>query len=204
MGWYGEEGFEEFSSRFHLRGEECLLAHGLVDVTTLLDLFGTFANGEAVVELVAGELVFLAMIVVLDETDEVARGEPGIVEDLDGTLGGEVAGVVLEAGGFLWIGGRVGRGGVLLASPVEDVGAVEAPDGHAGGGYPVFLAEVGTLLPAVAGAGRRVIEEEEEFVEERDGATVGVLGVLESVLEGGEARNWRRSFGGFGFVGFGR
>ena len=92
----------------------------------------------------------------------------------------------------------------MLASPLEDVGAVEAPDRHAGSGYAVFLAEVGTLLPAVVSAGGRVIEEEEEFVEEGDGLAVGVLGVLEPVLERVEARDSGRSFGGFGFVGFGR
>jgi len=43
----------------------------------------------------------------------------------------------------------------------------------------VALAEVGAFLPAVGGAGRRVIEEEEEFVEERDGLALGVFGVLE-------------------------
>jgi len=93
---------------------------------------------------------------------------------------------------------------VLLASPLEDVGAVETPDGHAGGAYAVFLAEVGPILPAVAGAGRRVIEEEEEFVEEGDGIAFGVFGVLEAMLERGDARNGWRSFGGFGFVGFGK
>ena len=151
-------------------------------------MLGSLADGDAVVELVAGELIALAKIVVLDESDEVTGGESGIVEDFDGALGGEVAGVVLEPGGFRGIGGRLG-GGVLVAAPLEDVGAVKAPDGHAGGGYAVLLAEVGAVLPAVAGAGWRVVEEEEEFVEEGDGAALGVLGVLESMLEGGEARN---------------
>jgi len=42
-------------------------------------------------------------------------------------------------------------------------------------------AEVRAELPAIGGAGRRVVEEEEEFVEEGDGLAVGVLGVLQSV-----------------------
>jgi len=195
MGWFGEESGEEFSSGFHLRGEESFFAHCVLDVPTLLDFFGTFADGEAIVELVASELIVLAIKVVLDEADEVAGREARIVEDFDGALGSEVAGVVLEAGGFLRIGRRVGRGWVLVAAPLQDVGAVEAPDGHAGGAYSVFLAEVGAVLPAVAGAGWRVIEEEEEFVEEGDGTAVGVFGVLESMLEGGDARNGRRSYG---------
>ena len=78
------------------------------------------------------------------------------------------------------------------------MGTVETPHGHAGGTYSVFLAKFGTTLPAVAGAGWRVIEEEEELVAERDGTAVGVLGVEQSMLEGGEARNGGR----LGFVGF--
>ena len=71
-----------------------VVADFLVDAAKVLLLFETAAKGEAVVKLVAGELVFPAMIVVLDETDEVAGGEAGIVEDLEGALGGEVAGIV--------------------------------------------------------------------------------------------------------------
>jgi len=83
------------------------------------------------------------------------------------------------------------------------MGAEEAPDGHAGGGYPAFLAEVGAILPAVAGAGRRVVEEEEELIEKRDGATVGVLGVPQSMNEGGDPRNCRQIYWRLGFVGLG-
>ncbi len=61
----------------------------------------------------------------------------------------------------------------------------------------MVVAEVGALLPAVGGAGRRVVEEEEEFVEEGDGVAVGVLGVAQAVEEGGEAWGF-----GWGFVGF--
>ena len=174
----------------------------MVDALKVLLLFEAAAGGEAVVKLVAGELVLQAVIVVLDEADEVAGGKEGIVEDFEGALGGEVAGLVVEAGGFLRIGGRAGRGGVLVAAPLEDVGAVEAPDGHAGGVDAVVLAEVGAVLPAVAGAGRRVVEEEEEFVEEGDGLAVGVFGVLELVMEGVESGDFERSWVGLGFVGF--
>ena len=48
-------------------------------------------------------------------------------------------------------------------------------------------AESGAFLPAIAGAGGRIIEEEEEFVTEGDGAAGGVFGVLELVIEGCEA-----------------
>ena len=91
----------------------------------------------------------------------------------------------------------------MLAAPLEDVGAVEAPDGHAGGGDAVVVAEVGAVLPAVAGAGRRVIEEEEEFVEEGDGLAVGVFGVLELVMERVESGDFQRRRGRLGFVGLG-
>jgi len=143
------------------------------------------------------------MVVVLDEADEVTGGEAGIVQDFEGALGGEVAGLVMEPGGFLGTWRRRGRGGVLLASPLEDVGAVEAPDGHAGGCYSVAFAEFGAFLPAVSGAGRRVVEEEEYLFEEGDGLAVGVPGVLEPVKQRVESRDFQRScvrliFGGFG------
>jgi hypothetical protein len=185
-----------------LGGEGLVVADFLVDALKVLLLFEAAAGGEAVVKLVAGELVFAAVVVVLDEADEVAGGEAGVVEDFEGALGGEVAGLVVEAGGFRRIGWRAGRGGVLLAAPLEDVGAVEAPDGHAGGFDAVLAAEVGAVLPAVAGAGGRVVEEEEEFVEEGDGLAVGVFGVLELVMEGVESGDFERSWVGLGFVGF--
>ena len=54
-------------------------------------------------------------------------------------------------------------------------------------------AEVRAELPAIGGAGRRVVEEEEEFVEEGDGLAVGVFGVLEPVEKRVESRDfWRR------------
>jgi hypothetical protein len=67
----------------------------------------------------------------------------------------------------------------------------------------VVLAEVGAFLPAVAGAGWRVIEEEEEFVEEGDGLAVGILGALEAVKERVEPRDFRRGGGWLVFGGFG-
>ena len=114
--------------------------------------------------------------------------------------------------GFLAGGGGIGMFRYVMVwsgtgrrvSMSSETGAVEAPDGHAGGGYAVLFAEVGAVLPAVAGAGWRVIEKEEEFVEEGDGTAIGVLGAEQSMLEGGEAGNCGRSFGGFGFVGFGK
>jgi hypothetical protein len=204
MRWYGEEGGEEFSIKFHLGGEEMFVADSVVDALEVLLLLEAAPDGEAIVELVAGEFHLPAMVVVLEEADEVARGEPGIVEDFEGALGREVTGLVVEAGGFLRTRRRRGRGGVLLAAPLEDVGAVEAPDGHAGGFDAVVLAEVGALLPAVAGAGRRVIEEEEEFVEEGDGPAIAILGVLESVMQRFEPRDLERSCDRLVFAGFGR
>lgn len=146
---------------------------------------------DAVVELVARELDLAAQVVVLDEADEVAGGEARVVEEFDDALGGEVAGLFLEARGFGGIGRGVGLGGgKLLAAPLEHVGAVHAPDGGAGGGDAVALAEFGALFPAVAGAGRRVVEQEEEFVEERDGLPGFVLGALDLVQQRVEARGF--------------
>jgi hypothetical protein len=204
MRWYGEEGGEDFAKGFHVGGEEVPVADLVVHVLEVPALFEVAPGGEAVVELVAGELDLLAVVVVLNEADEVAGGEARIVEGLEDALGGEVTGLVLEPGGFLRIGGRRGRGGVLLAAPLENVGAVEAPDRHAGGGYTVVLAEVGAFLPTVAGAGRRVIEEEEEFVEEGDGLAAGILGALQPVKERGESRDFQRSGSWLIFVGVGR
>jgi hypothetical protein len=56
----------------------------------------------------------------------------------------------------------------------------------------VALAEIGARLPAIARAGRWVIEEEEEFVDERDALAVGVPGALEAVVEGDETGNLDR------------
>jgi len=103
-----------------------------------------------------------------------------------------VAGLVVEPGGFLGIGRRRGRGGVLFAAPLENVGAEEAVDGHAGGLDAVALAEVRAFLPAVFGAVGRVVEEEEEFVAQGDGPAFGILGVAQPMLERGEARDFQR------------
>jgi len=111
------------------------------------------------VELFAGELDLLAVVVVLDEADEVAWGEAGIVEDFEGALGGEVAGLFLERGGLLRTRRRCGWSGILFATPLEDLGAVDTPDGHAGGFDAMARTEVSACLPAIGGAGRRVIEE---------------------------------------------
>jgi hypothetical protein len=200
MSSYGED----LSIVFHPGGVELLVADFVVDSLIVFLSFETAPDGEAVVELVAGEFNLPAVVVVLEESDEVARGEMGIVEDFEDTLGGEVAGVVKEPGGFLRTGRRCGRGGVLFATPLEDVGAVEAPDGHAGGLDAVAFAEVGALLPAVSGAGRRVIEEEEKLVEEGDGLAVGIFGVLQPVLERIESRDFQRRCGRLVLVGFGR
>jgi len=72
MRWYGEEGFEEISVRYHLGFEEVLVADSVVHALEALAFFGTAADEESVVELVAGELDLLAMVVVLDEPDEMA------------------------------------------------------------------------------------------------------------------------------------
>ena len=204
MRWYGEEAGEIFFQEFHLGGRDVLVADLALDALGSLALLKAGPDGEAVVELVAGELDLLAEIVVLEESDQVARGEPGIVEHFKGALGSEVAGLVVEPGGFPGIRSGGGRGGVLPAAPLEGVGAVEAPDGHAGGFDAVAFAKVGALLPAVAGAGRRVIEEEEEFVEERKGLAVGAPGVPEAVFKRGEPWNTWRSRGRLVLVEVGR
>jgi len=203
MRWYRDEASEVFSKEFHLPGDEDFVADFVVDALIVFASLAVAADFESVVELVAGELDLLAVVVVLDEADEVAGGEAGIVEDFEGALGGEVAGLFVERGGLFRAGRRRRRGGVLFAAPREDVGAVEAPDGHAGGCYSVGGAEVGAGLPAVGGAGGRVVEEEEEFVEEGDGPAVGVFGVLEPVEERNESRDFERRGLRWVKVGFG-
>ncbi len=118
MGWYGGEGGEEFLEGFHLGGDEMFFAGFVFDSLEGLLSFEGAADGDAVVELVVGEFDFAAVVVVLEEADEVAGGEPGIVEDFEGALRGEMAGLVVEPGGFRRIGRRCGRGGVLLAAPL--------------------------------------------------------------------------------------
>jgi hypothetical protein len=192
IGWNGEEGGEKFSHGVELDGDGGLLAGVFFESLVVIALFVALADVDTIVELVAGELEFLAVVVVLEEADEMAGGEVRIVDCFEGALGGEVAGLVEEAGGLLAGGRTRGRGRVLVAAPLEDVGAVEAPDGHAGGFDAVGRAEFGAILPAVAGAWGRVVEEEEEFVEEGDGLAVGILGALEAVMQGVEPGDfWR-------------
>jgi hypothetical protein len=78
----------------------------------------------------------------------------------------------------------------VLAAPLEDVGAIEAPDGHAGGGDAVLGAEFRARLPAVGHARRRVLEEDHKLVEEREGWPSGSLAVWR--------RWWRDSRRGIG------
>jgi len=133
MRWYGAEGVEDFSVGVHLSGEEKFVADFVLDAFEVLALFLAAVGFETMGKFFAGELDLLAVVVVLDEADEVAGGKTWIVEDFEGALGGEVAGLVVEPGGFLRRGKRRGRSGILFAAPLEDVAAVETPDGHAGG-----------------------------------------------------------------------
>jgi hypothetical protein len=107
---------------FHLSGGEELGAYLVLDALEVFALFQAAVGGQAMVELFAGELDLQAVVVVLDEADEMAGGEARIVEDFEGALGGEVPGLVVEAGGFLRSGRRRRRGGILVAAPLEDVG----------------------------------------------------------------------------------
>ena len=193
MSRYGDQAREGFSKRFHLGGDEEAVAGLVVDALQTLAFLRAAPDGHAVGKLVARELDLLANVVVLQEADEVTGRKPGIVEHLDGALGGQMTGLLLEPRRFQRIGRLRGRGRVLLAPPREDVRAVKAPDGHAGRLDAVALAKIGARLPAIARAGRRVIEEEEELVDECDGPAVGVLGVPEAVLERDEAGDFWRS-----------
>jgi hypothetical protein len=179
MRWYGGEGGEDFSAHLGLGGGEVLVADLVIDLLEECTLFETAADGETIVKLVAGELDLPAVIVVLEEPDEMAGREVRIVEDLERALDGEMAGLFLEAVDFEGIERGGGRGRGLVAAPLEDVGAVEAPNGHAGGFDAVALAEIGAHLPAIADAGRRVVE-----------PAVGVFGVLEAVIERFDARDF--------------
>jgi len=159
----------------------------------VLSSFQAFPDGEAISEPVAGEFKLPAVVFVLDDADEVAGREARIVESFEDASGGEMAGLFLKSRGFFRTGGWCGRRGILFATPLEDVSAVKAPNGHAGGLDPVVMAEIGASLPAVAGARRWIIEEEEELVEEGDGMAVGILGVLQLMLQRLDSRDfgWR-------------
>jgi hypothetical protein len=70
-----------------------------------------------------------------------------------------------------------------MAVPLEKVGVVEAPDGHAGSLDPVALAEVCAFLPAVGRTGRRVIKEKEECVAQGEGPAFGIPGMPQPMIE---------------------
>jgi hypothetical protein len=138
----------------------------------------------------------------LEQADEMAGGKCGIVEEVDHALGGEMGGFFLKPSDF-FSGGLLGRFGILIAAPLENVGTIKSPDRHAGGFDTTLRAEISPLLPAVAGAGRRVVEKKEEFVQNGEGLSIGILGVLQLVQQRIEARDFkRRAAFGFG-TGFG-
>jgi hypothetical protein len=77
MRWYGGKGGQEFPVELHLGGDEVLVANSVIYPLEVLALLEPPPDGEAVVELVAGELDLLAVIVVLEEADEVTGREAG-------------------------------------------------------------------------------------------------------------------------------
>ena len=80
-----------------------------------------------------------------------------------------------------------GRGGVLLAAPLEGVGTIEPPDGRAGAGNAPVGAHFGALLPAVANTWRWVVEKDHELVEV--GRILRPGRVLQPVQEGIQTGN---------------
>jgi hypothetical protein len=200
---YGKNRGEEFSQGFPLGRDGNVIPDLVLHASKALMFLEAMAGGDASVELVAGELDLLAMVFVLDEPDEVAGREAGIVENLEEAPRGELARLILKPGHFLGIEGFRRRRGILFPAPLEDVGAVEAPDGHAGGLDAMALAEVGAFLPAIARAGRRIIEKKEKFVVKGNGPAAGIFGVLQPVKERVEPRDFfqrgrRRLFAGSG------
>lgn len=176
-------GRQGFSQKFHLRGAHDLVADLLILSLKILLLLQAAANGDAVVELVAGELDLLAMIIVLDQAHQMAGRQMRIVEELEKALRRQVAGVVQKPGGFLRIRRRRRRGRVLRAAPLQNMAAEETIDRHAGRLDPMALAEVRALLPAVARARGRIIEEEEKLIAQRDRPALGILGMPQPVME---------------------
>ena len=183
-----EKRGKEVAGFFQFEGEVEVLADSLLDTLAVFPAFDASFGFEVVVEAIAFELEFLAAVFGLEEADEDAGREVGVVEVFEGAQGDEVAGLVEELGG-LFRGGR--ETGCLFLAPWEDVASVEAPDGHAGSCYSVGGAEVGSGLPAVGGAGRWVFEEDHEFVQERDGVTFRVFGGFEAVMEGFDSGDLR-------------
>ena len=168
---------EAIAKRGDLRLEHVLVADGCVDGSIVIAILEQAPHSDTVVELVAAELDLLAVVFVLDKADEVSGGQAGIVEHLEGALGREMTGHFVEPGRFFGIGQLRGQRRRLLAAPLEDVGVEEAPDRHARGLDAVAGAEVGAFLPAVAGVGRRVIEEKEQLIKEGKGLALGIPGV---------------------------
>jgi len=111
MRWYGAEGVEDFSVGFHLGGEEKLVADSVLDALEVFALFLAAVGVKAMVELFAGELDLLAVVVVLDEADEMAGGETWIVEDFEGALGGKVAGLFMKRAVCSGVAGDAGGAG---------------------------------------------------------------------------------------------
>jgi hypothetical protein len=191
MSWYAEHRGHESPHDDGLDGGHGFVAGFRFNGLAVLKYGEVVPKLDAVVELVAGELDAAAHVVALEEADEMGRGELGIVELIEDALDGEVTGLVVEALDFLGGGWWRGRRGILFPAPAQDLGNEEAVDGHARGLDAVAGAEVGAFLPAVAGVGRRVVEEEEEFVEQLDGLARGVPVVLQPVQKRSEAGNFR-------------
>jgi hypothetical protein len=109
MSRYGGQRGEDFSKRFHLDGHEEAVADLVLDALQTFAFLRAPSDGQAVGKLVAGELDLLAKVVVLQEADEVTGRKPGIVEHLDGALGGQMTGLLLKPRHFQRIGRLCGR-----------------------------------------------------------------------------------------------
>src|SRR5258708_7738658 len=128
MRCYGALVSGHFSDEFHPRGVAHLLLDVFFDCPTTLMHGELEPNLDAIIELVAGQFDLSALVLVLEESDQVARGELRVVQHFESALGGEVARLVAELGGFLRTRRSCGWSGILRAAPLEDVAAVQAPD----------------------------------------------------------------------------
>ena len=133
----------------------------------------------------AGEFERLFAQFNIGEADDVGRGESGMGEGLEGAEGDELGGFFVEGFG----GGIDGGLGFVgeAQPPVENVRAVDPPDGGSGGGDAPRGAHLGAGFPTIAHVGRRIVEEDHELVEIRRGVVVRHRRMLQAMKERAEA-----------------
>ena len=106
-----------------------IAADAIVDPLVALPFFAVVVDGDAVVELIAGELKLLAAQIAPHDRNQIVEGEIRIAEQLKRATGREIVRLLLQPRDLLGIGRRRRRD--LLAAPFKNARAIEPPDGHA-------------------------------------------------------------------------